>query len=89
MFGIGLFELLLIIGIGFFLLDKKSMREIFGVITTVHTRLEKLKKECIEYLHQPEKPKDVIGDDCKVYEAYDLPRSVSEEDKNVKTSNNI
>ncbi|KYH12565.1 hypothetical protein [Neorickettsia sp. 179522] len=84
MLGVGFFELLVILGIAVFFLDKESIREIFGTLRSLNERFELLKKEWIDYLHRPVSSKSITGDDEQIYEAYESPRDLQEEEKDAE-----
>ncbi|ACT69466.1 hypothetical protein ACJZTR_02125 [Neorickettsia risticii] len=84
MLGVGFFELLVILGIAVFFLDKASIREIFRTLRSLHERFELLKKEWIDYLHRPIHSKSITGDDEQIYEAYEFPLDLQIEEKDAK-----
>ncbi|AHX11430.1 hypothetical protein NHE_0488 [Neorickettsia helminthoeca str. Oregon] len=75
MFGIGFFELLVILGVAALLVDKESFHEILKLAKSLHVRLEALKYQIVEYFHAPNESKHITGDDDKIYEVYEVESS--------------
>lgn len=93
MFSIGISEVLLIVVVGCLVTDPKKMPSVVKAAGSYYRKFEEVRSEVIDFFHRACSPdevssvvrgvsspkKKVVGDDGKVYEAYEVSEVIGNE----------
>ena len=70
MFGISISEILVVFIVLIVTLDPKKLKEYIQLLKYLYSRINSIKQDFYNHLHDFKEKIDVIGDDGKIYKAY-------------------